>query len=73
NGSHAVGRWSYTVGVAAMGVCGYPQTLSGRAQGAAGPVAARFFLENGEQNHARDFEAAKEQCRIDTHGQNVNT
>ena len=23
--------------------------------------------------HARDFEAAKEQCRIDNHGQNVNT
>lgn len=27
----------------------------------------------GEQKHARDFEAAKEQCRIDNHGQNVNT
>ncbi len=36
-------------------------------------VAARFFLENGEQKHAKDFEAAKEQCRIDNHGQNVNT
>ena len=31
------------------------------------------FLENGEQKHAKDFEAAKEQCRIDNHGQNVNT
>ena len=30
-------------------------------------------LEIGEQKHARDFEAAKEQCRIDNHGQNVNT
>ncbi|MEQ4616401.1 hypothetical protein ABNZ24_26045, partial [Escherichia coli] len=45
----------------------------GSAQGAAGTVAARFFLENGEQKHAKDFEAAKEQCRIDNHGQNVNT
>ena len=27
----------------------------------------------GEQKQARDFEAAKEQCRIDNHGQNVNT
>ncbi|ENY6013349.1 hypothetical protein ACF0OJ_005108 [Escherichia coli] len=33
-------------------------------------MAARFFLENGEQKHAKDFEAAKEQCRIDNHGQN---
>ncbi|GHM57847.1 hypothetical protein ECZU51_65170 [Escherichia coli] len=49
------------------------QTVSGSAQGAAGTVAARFFLENGEQKHAKDFEAAKEQCRIDNHGQNVNT
>ncbi|OOK18869.1 transposase [Escherichia coli] len=47
--------------------------VSGSAQGAAGTVAARFFLENGEQKHAKDFEAAKEQCRIDNHGQNVNT
>ena len=52
---------------------GVPQTVSGSAQGAAGTVAARFFLENGEQKHAKDFEAAKEQCRIDNHGQNVNT
>ncbi|MDM8670810.1 hypothetical protein QU973_28200, partial [Escherichia coli] len=65
--------WSKTVGVAAMGVWGSPQTVSGSAQGAAGTVAARFFLENGEQKHAKDFEAAKEQCRIDNHGQNVNT
>ena len=56
-----------------MGVWGSPQTVSGSAQGAAGTVAARFFLENGEQKHAKDFEAAKEQCRIDNHGQNVNT
>ncbi|MDL6295963.1 hypothetical protein QS193_25135 [Escherichia coli] len=55
-----------------MGVWGSPQTVSGSAQGAAGTVAARFFLENGEQKHAKDFEAAKEQCRIDNHGQNVN-
>lgn len=55
------------------GVWGSPQTVSGSAQGAAGTVAARFFLENGEQKHAKDFEAAKEQCRIDNHGQNVNT
>ena len=48
-----------------MGVWGSPQTVSGSAQGAAGTVAARFFLENGEQKHAKDFEAAKEQCRID--------
>ena len=48
-----------------MGVWGSPQTVSGCAQGAAGTVAARFFLENGEQKHAKDFEAAKEQCRID--------
>ena len=52
---------------------GFSQTVSGSAQGAAGTVAARFFLENGEQKHAKDFEAAKEQCRIDNHGQNVNT
>ena len=44
-----------------MGVWGSPQTVSGSAQGAAGTVAARFFLENGEQKHAKDFEAAKEQ------------
>nr|WP_172694319.1 hypothetical protein [Escherichia coli]QEG96786.1 replication protein [Escherichia coli] len=56
-----------------MGVWGSPQTVSGCAQGAAGTVAARFLLENGEQKHAKDFEAAKEQCRIDNHGQNVNT
>ncbi|KYU62941.1 transposase [Escherichia coli] len=56
-----------------MGVWGSPQTVSGSAQGAAGTVAARFFLENGEQKHAKEFEAAKEQCRIDNHGQNVNT
>ena len=42
-----VGRWSQTVGVAAMGVWGSSQTVSGSAQGAAGTVAARFFLENG--------------------------
>lgn len=53
-----------------MGVWGSPQTVSGSAQGAAGTVAARFFLENGEQKHAKDFEAAKE---LDNHGQNVNT
>jgi hypothetical protein len=34
-----------------MGVWGSPQTVSGSAQGAAGTVAARFFLENGEQKH----------------------
>ena len=38
---------------------GFSQTVSGSAQGAAGTVAARFFLENGEQKHAKDFEAAK--------------
>lgn len=30
-------------------------------------------LEIEEKKYARDFEAAKEQCRIDNHGQNVNT
>lgn len=56
-----------------MGVWGSPQTVSGSALSATGTVAARFFLENGEQKHAKDFEAAKEQCRIDNHGQNVST
>ncbi len=46
---------------------------TGTGSETAGTVAARFFLENGEQKHAKDFEAAKEQCRIDNHGQNVNT
>ena len=56
-----------------MGVWGYPQTASGSAQGAVGTVVARFYLENVEQKHAKDFEAAIEQCMIDNHGQNVNT
>ena len=55
-----------------MGVWGSPQTVSASAQAAAGTVAALFFLENGEQKHAKDFEEAKERCRIDNHGQNVN-
>ncbi|MCQ8827485.1 hypothetical protein NQU44_26535, partial [Escherichia coli] len=29
-------------------------------------------LEIGEQKRARGFEAAKERCRIDNHGQNVS-
>ncbi|MGK3446153.1 hypothetical protein ACSLOL_28730, partial [Escherichia coli] len=37
------------------------------------PTCGAVVLEIGEQKHARDFEAAKEQCRIDNHGQNVNT
>ena len=48
-----------------MGVWGSPQSVSGCAQGAIGTVAASVVLENGEQKDARDFEAAKEQCRID--------
>nr|AYU70368.1 hypothetical protein D0362_00165 [Escherichia coli] len=31
-----------------------------------------IVLEIGEQKHARDFEAAKEQCRIDNPMSNVN-
>ncbi len=49
-GSHAVGRWSETVGVTAMGVWGSPQTVSGCAQGAAGTVAARSFRRTGNKN-----------------------
>nr|AYU70390.1 hypothetical protein D0362_00188 [Escherichia coli] len=49
-----------------------PETVSGCAQGAAGTVAARSFWRVGEQKHARDFEAAKEQCRIDNPMSNVN-
>ena len=56
-----------------MGVWGSPPTVSVSAQVAAGIVAALFFLENGEQKHAMDFEEAKEPCRIVNHGQNVNT
>ncbi|MEM5027361.1 hypothetical protein WJT80_23990, partial [Enterobacter roggenkampii] len=67
------GWWWMPVGVAGWGVWGSPHTVSGSALSATGTVAARFFLENGEQKHAKDFEAAKEQCRIDNHGQNVNT
>ena len=37
------------------------------------PWRRAVVLGIGEQKHARDFEAAKEQCRIDNHGQNVNT
>ncbi|EFF5699083.1 hypothetical protein C5521_004521, partial [Shigella sonnei] len=48
-----------------MGVWGSPQTVSGCAQGAAGNRGGSVVLENGEQKDARDFEAAKEQCRID--------
>nr|AYU70362.1 hypothetical protein D0362_00159 [Escherichia coli] len=51
---------------------GSPQTVSGCAQGAAGTVAARSFWRSGRQKHARDFEAAKEQCRIDNPMSNVN-
>nr|AYU70442.1 hypothetical protein D0362_00241 [Escherichia coli] len=52
---------------------GSPQTVSGCAQGAAGTVAARSFWEiGGAKNTARDFEAAKEQCRIDNPMSNVN-
>lgn len=47
------------------GVWGSPQTVSGCAQGAAGNRGGSVVLEIGEQKHARDFEAAKEQCRID--------
>ena len=46
------------------GVWGLPDG-SGCAQGAAGTVAARSFWRSGSKKHARDFEAAKEQCRID--------
>ena len=56
-----------------MGVWGSPQTVSGCAQGAAGTVATRSFWRSGSKNTQGDFEAAKEQCRIDNHGQNVNT
>ncbi|CDL44170.1 hypothetical protein [Escherichia coli ISC41] len=56
-----------------MGVWGSPQTFPVALKALPETVAARFFLENGEQKHAKDFEAAKEQCRIDNHGQNVNT
>ena len=56
-----------------MGVWGSPHTVSGSAHGAAGTVADRFFLENVEQKLAKDFEAAREQCKIDNPGQNGNT
>ncbi|MFS4282801.1 hypothetical protein ACIL8I_26905, partial [Escherichia coli] len=46
---------------------------SGGALSATGNRGGSVVLEIGEQKHARDFEAAKEQCRIDNHGQNVNT
>ena len=39
-GSYSVGGWSQTDDVAAVGVWGSPQTVSGCAQGAAGTVAA---------------------------------
>ncbi|MEI8494128.1 hypothetical protein, partial [Escherichia coli] len=40
-GSYSVGGWSQTDDVAAVGVWGTPQTVSGCAQGAAGTVATR--------------------------------
>ncbi|MFN0902894.1 hypothetical protein ACKWO3_23875, partial [Escherichia coli] len=43
-GSYSVGRWSQTVDVAAMGVWGSPQTVSGCAQGAAGTVEDCYLI-----------------------------
>ena len=59
--------------VAGGGVGVSPRRVSGGAKGAAGPGGARFFRENGEKKHEKDFEAEKEQGRIDNQGQNVNT
>ena len=49
--------------LATTGVWGSPQTVSGCAQGAAGTVALGRSGKRGAKK--RDFEAAKEQCRID--------